>query len=349
MSHFSHQIINWYHIHHRNLPWRSTTDPYKIWLSEVILQQTRVAQGMEYYNKFIARYPNIKKLAAAPEEEVLKLWQGLGYYSRARNLHFAAQQVVTQFNGCFPSTFGEILKLKGIGKYTAAAIASFAFNEKQAVVDGNVYRVLARVYGIDAPIDDSQAQKYFQELADSLISDKNPALHNQAIMEFGALQCTPKSPDCMSCPLNESCIALRNGIVDLLPVKAKKTKVKIRYLNYFFLTNGNKFYLKKRTENDIWKNMYDFPLIEQGSLLNTEDLLKNKAFTIITGIKKGKLKVTISDRKHLLTHRTIQARFFKMELKNELVNHGFILCTKKDLKKMALPRLIESYLEEEGF
>ncbi|HYG16163.1 MAG TPA: A/G-specific adenine glycosylase, partial [Bacteroidia bacterium] len=259
---FNKIIESWYALNKRDLPWRNTRDPYKIWLSEVILQQTRVNQGMPYYHKFIEKYPDIAAMAGAHEDEVLKLWQGLGYYSRARNMHQAAKMITYELNGKFPITYTDILKLKGVGSYTAAAIASIAGNEPVAVVDGNVYRVLARYFGIDTPIDSTEGRKTFLKLANELINTENPATYNQAVMEFGALQCKPQNPDCGVCPLKISCIALKQKRVDALPVKSKKTAVKARYFNYLFFEKPGFAHLQKRGQTDIWANLYEFPLAE---------------------------------------------------------------------------------------
>src|SRR5690554_5706333 len=260
---FSQKLISWYSEHKRELPWRNTKDPYKIWLSEVILQQTRVAQGLPYYENFINTFPTVFDLAKADEQQVLKIWQGLGYYSRARNLHHTAQYISENLNGIFPDNYKDLLKLKGVGSYTAAAIASFSNDEAVAVLDGNVYRVLSRYFGIETDISSSKAKKEFQELANEVLDQKQPSLFNQAIMEFGALQCVPKNPNCEVCVLNDSCFALKEKKVDKLPVKLKKTKVTQRFLNYLvFLDENKNSIINKRTQNGIWKNLYEFPLLE---------------------------------------------------------------------------------------
>ena len=238
MKHFSEKIIAWYDQNKRDLPWRNTKDAYLIWLSEIILQQTRVDQGMDYYLKFAKEFPTVKHLAKADNEKVMKLWQGLGYYSRARNLHTTAKIISEKYHGKFPDEYSDILSLKGVGNYTAAAIASFAFNKPYAVVDGNVYRVLARVFGIESPIDSTQGKKEFETLATELLDRKKPASHNQAIMELGALQCKPVNPDCSICALNTMCFAYSKKRINELPVKAKKTKVRNRYFNYIVLLDG---------------------------------------------------------------------------------------------------------------
>src|SRR5690554_2514854 len=259
---FSQKITSWYSEHKRELPWRETKDPYKIWLSEVILQQTRVAQGLPYYKNFINNFPTIFDLAQADQQQVLKSWQGLGYYSRARNLHHTAQYICENLGGKFPDNYTDLLKLKGIGSYTAAAIASFSYEEPVAVLDGNVYRVLSRYFGIETDISSFKAKKEFQQLADEVLDKTQPSVFNQAIMEFGALQCVPKNPDCESCVLNQTCTAFRENKVDKLPVKLKKTKITKRFLHYLVLSdNQNRTFILKR-ENGIWKNLYEFPFLE---------------------------------------------------------------------------------------
>lgn len=270
---FAPKILNWYREHQRNLPWRETRDPYKVWLSEIILQQTRVAQGMPYYLRFVEAFPTVHDLANAPEEQVLKLWQGLGYYSRARNLHATAKTVVEDFNGEFPNTYKGLKSLKGVGDYTASAIASFCFDIPEPVVDGNVYRVLSRYFGIDTPINSTEGIKYFKELAREIMDAENIRDYNQGIMEFGAIQCAPKKPYCLLCPLQESCVALKENKVDQLPVKLNKTKVRNRYFNYLVLLDddGNTI-LEQRKGKGIWQNLYQFPLIESEKMLQAEEL-----------------------------------------------------------------------------
>lgn len=270
---FAPKILNWYLEHQRNLPWRETRDPYKVWLSEIILQQTRVAQGMPYYLKFVEAFPTVYDLAEAPEEQVLKLWQGLGYYSRARNLHATAKMVVNDFDGEFPKTYKGLKSLKGVGDYTASAIASFCFDVPEPVVDGNVYRVLSRYFGVDIPINSTQGTKYFKELAREVMDSENIRDYNQGIMEFGAVQCAPKKPYCLLCPLQESCVALQENKVSQLPVKLNKTKVRNRYFNYIVLLDddGNTV-LEQRIGKGIWQNLYQFPLIESEKQLQAKEL-----------------------------------------------------------------------------
>jgi len=270
---FAPKILNWYREHQRDLPWRQTRDPYKVWLSEIILQQTRVAQGMPYYLRFVEAFPTVHDLANAPEEQVLKLWQGLGYYSRARNLHATAKTVVEDFDGKFPDTYKGLKSLKGVGDYTASAIASFCFDAPEPVVDGNVYRVLSRYFGIDIPINSTEGIKYFKELAREVMDSENIRDYNQGIMEFGAIQCAPKKPSCLLCPLQESCVALQENKVDQLPVKLNKTKIRNRYFNYLVLLDddGNTI-LEQRRGKGIWQNLYQFPLIESERMLQAKEL-----------------------------------------------------------------------------
>lgn len=312
-------LIQWYEKHKRELPWRDTKDAYKIWISEIILQQTRVNQGLDYYYRIIERFPEVQSLAAATEDEVLKYWQGLGYYSRARNLHKAAQQVVSRFGGKFPDQYADVLSLSGVGDYTAAAICSFAYNLPFAVVDGNVFRVLSRLFGIDTPIDSGQGKKEFKLLAEELLEKKHPGQHNQAIMEFGALQCTPVSPTCESCPLSTQCIALASGNVSTLPVKTQKVKTRARYFNYLFVRYKNKTYLQKRTGNDVWKNLYEFPLIEADRLLEESEIFQHSYFTNLTAGINAEISIILlsAPLKHVLTHQQIYAQCFIVEINEE--------------------------------
>jgi A/G-specific adenine glycosylase len=346
MEEFGDKIIDWYKIHKRDLPWRNTNNPYFIWLSEIILQQTRVEQGMAYYLKFIEEFPTVKELANAEDEKVLRLWQGLGYYSRARNLHFTAKQITTNNNGKFPSNFEDIKTLKGVGEYTAAAIASFAFNLPHAVLDGNVFRVLSRVFGIETPIDSTSGKKEFIQLANELLVKKNPALFNQSIMEFGALQCVPKNPNCPNCILQFNCIAFSKNKVAELPVKSKSLVRKNRYFNYLIISFKKNIIIKKRTEKDIWQSLYDFPLIETDaikeigemeSLLNSHGILKNTKWT---------LEKISSPLKHVLSHRDIYTIFYHINLKNKPKTlDKFILCQNKKIDNYGMPRVITRYLE----
>lgn len=330
---FAKQILGWYDIERRDLPWRQTTDPYKIWLSEVILQQTRVEQGTAYYHRFIEAYPDIQSLAYAPEQDVLKLWQGLGYYSRARNLHFAARQLVDEFEGAFPDKFSEILTLKGVGEYTAAAIASIAFMEAVPVVDGNVKRVIARIFGL---YEDGKAlyDKSKEIMTDELDHD-SPGDFNQAVMEFGAIQCIPRSPDCGSCIFKSECYAYLEDKVADLPAREIKKKPRKRYFSYFVLQpDRDSIILKKRSNNDIWKNLYEFPLLETSEEANTGSILKESEFKTWFG-NTASVRDDGELYKHQLSHQTILARFYIIELGDETVNFH------PDWKKIPLERLSE--------
>ncbi|HEY9222124.1 MAG TPA: A/G-specific adenine glycosylase [Lutibacter sp.] len=338
---FSKQLIYWYLQNKRNLPWRSTLNPYTIWLSEIILQQTRVDQGMSYYLKFIKKFPTVFDLAAASEEQVLKLWQGLGYYSRARNLHFSAKYIVNELNGEFPATYNELLKLKGVGDYTASAIASICFNEPTAVVDGNVYRVLSRYFGMDTAINSSAGIKEFKQLAQQLINEENPGTHNQAIMEFGALMCKPNNPDCTICPLNNSCYALSKNSVKDLPVKEKKAKIKTRHFNYIVVqSSDHKTKIVKR-ETGIWRNLYEFPLVESSNFMDEKQLIEHEIFKeLFTNMETT---VELFDKEvlvHKLTHQHIYAKFWVV---TTTASSNFELSWDA-VKKYPVPALIDNFL-----
>lgn len=311
---FRFKIIKWYDLQKRDLPWRKTQEPYRIWLSEIILQQTRVVQGLPYYNRFIENFPTVFDLANAPEEKVLKLWQGLGYYSRARNLHSSAKKIAFELDGVFPKSYKELIKLKGVGDYTASAIASICYSEPCAVVDGNVYRVLARVFGVETPIDTSEGISLFKELATNLLDKENAGIYNQALMDFGALQCKPQSPDCTSCTFSESCVAYLSQKVHELPKKNGKAKIRKRYFNYLvFIDNQGFTTLEKRTEKDIWQGLYEFPLIESDSEISEKELiseLKNLSYSFSN--------IYIANEKpivHKLSHQHIITRFWIIETK----------------------------------
>ena len=347
MNIIQYTLINWYEENHRNLPWRNDPTPYQVWLSEVILQQTRVNQGWDYYLRFVEKWPTVTDLAAASEEEVLKLWQGLGYYSRARNLHHCAQQVVAEYGGKFPADFEKLKQLKGIGDYTAAAIASIAYNLPHAVVDGNVYRVLARLYDIETPININEGQKLFAQLADELLNREQPGLHNQAMMEFGALHCTPKNPNCLLCPLQAQCLAFAHQTVMQRPVKLAKVKVTTRYFNYLILKINDSVYLHKRSDNDIWKNLYDFPCIESQKPMTVEEVIATEAFTQIIDNKPFTITKSSSVFTHKLTHRTLLAQFIEIKLEQELLQietKGLFLAHETELGSFPIPRLIDLYL-----
>jgi len=343
MKLFSKKISDWYLLNKRDLPWRNTTDPYKIWLSEIILQQTRVNQGLNYYHKFVEQYPTVAKLANAKEEQILKLWQGLGYYSRARNLHKAAKQVLAEHKGKFPSEYNDLIKLKGVGVYTASAIASFAFNKPYAVVDGNVYRILSRIFGIDVPIDSSEGKKYFQELANQLQNKIDSSLHNQAMMEFGARYCTPSNPDCNNCIFQNDCLALLKNRVSELPVKSKKSKQTIRYFNYLVICQNKNIFIEKRIEKDIWHSLYQFPLIESERLLDANKLIKHIGWKNIFKKNDFKLNKEYTEMKHILTHQIIYTRFWNVKYDGTLTK--YLLIKRLEMNNYPLPRLIERFLQ----
>lgn len=339
----------WYRQHHRDLPWRHTRDPYKIWLSEVILQQTRVDQGMNYYHAFTETYPKVGDLAAASEESVLKLWQGLGYYSRARNLHATAIHIVKELNGVFPPDYDGLLRLKGVGEYTAAAIASICYKEPKPVIDGNVYRVLSRVFGIKTAIDSTAGKKEFRELAERLMDHTEPDIYNQAVMEFGARQCVPRNPDCSVCPLLGHCEAQRKKITDQLPVKSKKQQQRDRYFHYLVLRHGNNVYIRRREDNDIWKGLFDFPLVETEAPAEPATLAKAKAWTTITGGVQHTIE-SISDLyRHVLSHQKLHVRFYEIDLRKALpaaAAKGLLKIDQQQLNEFAVPILIHRYLGE---
>jgi len=341
-------LVQWYHEHKRDLPWRDTQDPYKIWISEIILQQTRVNQGLDYYNRFVDRFPDVKTLAEALEDDVLKHWQGLGYYSRARNLHKAAQQIVTLHEGIFPTDYKDIIALSGIGVYTAAAICSFAYNLPFAVVDGNVYRVLSRIFGIDTPIDSTSGNKIFQETAQDILNINYPAIHNQAIMEFGALQCVPSSPNCELCPLKNICISFASDLTGILPIKSKKVKTRKRYFNYLFIKNNNNTYLQKRTGEDVWKNLYEFPLIEDVRLLEVNELFCHENFRKLTAgiLSDITIRPLSQPVKHILTHQQIFAQFFMVEIaeSNDTIR-SFEETEITGIEKYPVSRLMELFIK----
>lgn len=337
---FSGLLIKWYKKHKRDLPFRGSTDPYRIWLSEIIMQQTRMEQGVPYYNRFVQLFPTIGHLANAPLDQVMKTWQGLGYYSRARNLHEAARQVMNRWKGSFPDQYEDILQLKGVGTYTAAAIASIAFDQPHAVLDGNVFRVLSRVFGRREPIDTSKGRKKFTALASQLLDKKNPGIYNQALMEFGALQCVPVNPRCQNCIFKNECRAFRTGKVNQLPVKSKNVKVRHRFFNYLVIRQKphtafgkSRLLMYKRQEKDIWKGLYEFPLIE------------SKKKRSIPGIT---LKKPLYSLKHVLSHQVIDIRFWKAEerdIKKVPVKGKLIQIPENQLNKIAMARPTSLFLE----
>ncbi len=338
-------LLHWYSIHKRDLPWRNTRDPYAIWLSEIILQQTRVEQGRPYFERFISAFPHVEDLAEAPEDQVLKLWQGLGYYSRARNLHKAAKMVVAQFKGEFPNSYSELLKLSGVGNYTAAAIASFAFDEAVAVVDGNVYRFLSRVFALDTPVPSNKAYQTFKTIAEELMPSGQAAQFNQALMEIGALICTPKQTQCASCPVSQHCLALKQNRIADFPVKATKTKVKTIYLHFLHFRIKNNLYIQKRDTSSIWKGLYQLPLLEsdaERSISEMQAYLETSYSVNATSLKKP-LAI-----QHLLSHRKIEARIWQIDLEKPLgdLKNGIFEIAEADWEKFPVPRLLDIYWKE---
>ena len=343
------ELTQWFETHQRELPWRSHPTPYYVWLSEVILQQTRVNQGLNYFNCFVERWPTLRDLAEATEEEVLKQWQGLGYYSRARNLHKCAKEVVRLYNGTLPGDYQKLVKLPGIGPYTAAAIASIAFGLPHSVVDGNVYRVLSRLYDIDLPINSDEGIKTFAAVANELLDRSNPGRHNQAMMELGALQCVPQNPDCLNCPLLSHCLAFEHGTVEQRPVKEKKLKTKTRYFNYLIInTPDHCVYFRKREGHDIWQNLYDFPCIESDHLLNIDEVVNNTEFKNL--LPGGDFQIVrISPQyTHKLTHQTIIATFIEIKISEKtpvIQENNLLLVSQNDMGKYPIPKLIENYIK----
>jgi len=340
------QLARWYVTNKRNLPWRHTQDAYQIWISEVILQQTKVVQGLPYFYKFVALFPTVEDLAKADQQQVLHCWQGLGYYSRARNMHFTAQLVVKEYGGHFPTTFSSLLRLKGIGPYTAAAVASFSCNEDVAVLDGNVMRVLCRLFNIEKDIAEEKTKKELQLLANNLLPVGGSAIHNQAIMELGALICTPRNPKCEVCPINEYCLALANDTIALLPVKSNKMKMKTRYFNYIVLKDdAGTFWMKKRDQADIWEGLWDFYLIETE---NPAPSLSNLMAEINVGAALTFLEST-TQIKHQLTHQTIWATFLIFEVTQPSVDftteNKLVAMDKEGIKSVPKPVLINKFLK----
>ena len=331
----------------REMPWKGEKDPYKIWISEIILQQTRVQQGLAYYNRFIKAWPDIKSLAAATGQEVYKLWEGLGYYSRCRNLIASAKYINDQRGGQFPEKYEDILSLKGIGNYTAAAIASFAFNQPYAVLDGNVFRVLARFFGIQIPVDTTEGKKLFSVLANDLIDKTNPAEYNQAIMDFGAVVCKPVLPLCDACPLQKKCIAYQKKLVDILPIKEKSIRKRERFFNYLMVEQGNKMYVKQRTDKDIWQNLYEFILVETETLISEKDFLRAATFTSLFrghNYKVTKISKIFSQK---LTHQIITGRFFHITIKTAGTPlQKYKPVSPEELAMLPFPKFITAYLKD---
>lgn len=340
------EVVNfWYAQNKRDLPWRSTKDPYRIWLSEIILQQTRIDQGLPYYLRFLEAFPTVFELANATEQQVLKLWQGLGYYSRARNLHYTAKEIAFEKDGVFPKTFNELQKLKGVGVYTASAIASICYGEAVAVVDGNVYRVLSRFFGVDTAINSTEGIQYFKTIANRVLDINNPGDYNQAIMEFGAIQCKPKSPICSSCGLRKNCVAFQLQKVDELPVKLKKGKIKKRFFNYIVLLDEHNTILESRREKDIWQHLYQFPLVESEETITMEALREKEDFLDLISGKSYDIRLFDQKMKvHKLSHQHIYTQFWIVDLKEPIL--GGI--ERKNIQEYPVPVLIANFVKDFG-
>jgi A/G-specific adenine glycosylase len=345
---FSERLLHWASSQHRPMPWKDEKNPYFIWLSEIILQQTKVEQGLPYFQNFAKTYPTISDLANAAEDDVMKLWQGLGYYSRARNLHATAKHIANNLNGVFPKTYEEILLLKGVGEYTAAAIASFAYNLPHAVVDGNVYRVIARMLDIQTPIDTTEGKKLFFSLANEWIDKAQAGKYNQAIMDFGATLCTPKTPNCKSCPFITDCQAFKNKTIDKRPVKSKKLIKKERHFHYLILNYKEKTWISKRSQKDIWQNLYEFPLIELNEKQDNSEVKKQELWqSLLSNIDFSITKIS-KPYFQTLTHRKITATFWEIELSVPISAKSFIETDKTNLKQFAFPNIIIQYLQDKS-
>lgn len=345
-KYFTEHLMQW-HLHEntRELPWKKETNPYKIWLSEIIMQQTRVEQGMPYYEKFIEHYPDIRKLAAAPDMEVYRLWQGLGYYNRCKNLLETARFISGELDGKFPDVYEDILKLKGIGNYTAAAIASFAYQLPYAVVDGNVHRVLARFFGIEIPVDATEGKKYFQTLAQELIDEKQPHLYNQAIMDFGAVVCKPAAPFCEECVLRTKCFAYKKEVIPLLPVKAKKNKLKKRYFHFVLLRYKDELWIQKRADKDIWLHLHQPYLVEGNKRLSVSELKDYLSFLSCTSLRYEGAET------QKLSHQQIESQFFSLDVEDKrlMATSNGAWVALKDLEKIAFPKTVISFFEKKDY
>ncbi len=348
---FTEELLKWYEGNARELPWIGEKNPYYIWLSEIILQQTRVEQGRPYYERFVKQYPVIEDLAGAEEDEVMKLWEGLGYYSRARNLHASAKYVAEDLGGDFPDSYEEILKLKGVGPYTAAAVASFAYNLPHAVLDGNVYRILSRYFGIDIPIDSTAGKKEFSKLASELLPEGKAAVYNQAIMDFASTQCKPGKPDCQACVLSDACAAYASGRVTELPVKEKKLKRKERFFHYLVIRYEGDVFLQKRERKDIWQNLFEFPLLELDRMIVAPAvLMKHDYCKDLLGDLDPEMMDISKVYKQLLTHQKVHACFFEMEVSD--ISKGFDGLKRVSVnavKEQAFPKTLNSYLLDRGW
>jgi A/G-specific adenine glycosylase len=347
MKAIARSIEEWYLQNKRDLPWRANSSPYEIWISEIILQQTRVNQGLQYFHRFLERFPTIFHLAEASIEEVLKVWQGLGYYTRARNLHLTAGYIVGHWQGKFPSDYNELLALKGIGEYTAAAIASIAFNIPVALVDGNVIRVIARLYGIDTPISSAETRKEIKRLAGALLNIRNPGIHNQAMMELGALVCLPGNPSCDVCPLADKCLACKQNLVHAIPHRSLARKTKKRYFHYLYILYGQKTFIHQRKQKDIWHSLFEFPLIETKGPLKASAISSHKSWSALLQDCKPNLLHASSLFRHQLTHQTLHVRFYKIIIDKVTpdLSEKYTCIDQKDLYNYPVARITEKYLE----
>lgn len=350
-EHFKKALLRWNkQKNNRNMPWKGEKDPYKIWLSEIILQQTRVAQGLEYYKKFVKEYPTIQQLAKGTDQKTFKLWEGLGYYSRCKNLIHTARYITETYNGIFPNEFEKILALKGIGEYTASAISSFAFNQPYAVLDGNVFRVLARYFGISLPIDTNEGKRYFKELAQVLIDIKQPGTYNQAIMDFGATVCTPQIPTCTNCPLNSNCVALSQNAVNLYPKKGKALKKKERWFYYLIIQQKDTLFIRKRMDKDIWQNLYEFVLVEHQNKIDLSQLKNIKSIIKNVNISTKNFTIEeISDESsQILSHQIIKGQFIHLKCTNFYPGNEYVPIALSKIKQFPFPKFITSYLKDKN-
>ncbi|MBI1780205.1 MAG: A/G-specific adenine glycosylase [Sphingobacteriales bacterium] len=347
-AYFTSHLLKWNEqVNKRQMPWKGEKDPYKIWLSEIILQQTRVEQGWSYYEKFIKAFPNIQKLAKAEDEKVFKLWEGLGYYTRCKNLLATARKISAEYKGKFPEKYKEIVSLKGVGPYTAAAIASFAYNLPHAVVDGNVMRVLSRYYGIETPIDSTQGKKLFQQIASDGLPENKAGVYNQAIMDFGATVCKPQNPTCKECPMKKKCVAFIDEKVNVLPVKEKSIKKKERWFYFLVIQSGGKTYVRKRKGKDVWENLYEYVALEIPSEMDAATFIKSTVFKKSIGAGKFEVKNISKVYRQLLSHQTIYGRFITLNISKPLKHFtGYILADKKEIKQLPFPRLINNWHED---
>ena len=346
---FKNLIIKWYNENRRNLPWRDTDNPYHIWISEVILQQTRVVQGLDFYNRFISTFPTIKDLANADIDRVMKVWQGLGYYTRARNLHAAANQIMDDYDGMLPTTYTELLKIKGLGPYSAGAIASFAFKEVVPAIDGNVYRVLSRIYGMFTSSETSSGKKEFFNLTMELIDKKNPDTFNQALLDFGAIQCIPRNPNCLDCPFNDICYAYRNNLISQLPVKGKKVATRDRFLNYIIIRYKDSTFIQRREGSDIWNSLYEFPLIETNKSVELNSLIEEQSWKDLFGKENLIILYSSQPIKHLLSHQTLYTKFTIVEINKPsyFLMSNYLKISIPDIQEYSTPKVIDNFLAAE--